>query len=98
MDLLTVETLDRPGDDDEVRALLPGLGPDRALLGGGTFLFVYCLGPIVGALAAGLAYHKLVIAPEPTDIRCSGKGAACLAVCAGAQINLLRSKRSSAPS
>ncbi len=39
MDLLTVETLDRPGDDDEVRALLPGLGPDRALLGGGTFLF-----------------------------------------------------------
>jgi CO/xanthine dehydrogenase FAD-binding subunit len=39
MDLLTVETLDRPGDDDEVRALLAGLGPDRALLGGGTFLF-----------------------------------------------------------
>jgi CO/xanthine dehydrogenase FAD-binding subunit len=39
MDLLTVETLDRPGGDDEVRALLPALGPDRALLGGGTWLF-----------------------------------------------------------
>ena len=39
MDLLTVETLDRPGGDDEVRALLPGLGADRALLGGGTWLF-----------------------------------------------------------
>jgi CO/xanthine dehydrogenase FAD-binding subunit len=39
MDLLTVETLDRPGGDDEVRALLPGLGTDRALLGGGTWLF-----------------------------------------------------------
>jgi CO/xanthine dehydrogenase FAD-binding subunit len=39
MDLLTVETLDRPADDDEVRALLPGLGGDRALLAGGTFLF-----------------------------------------------------------
>jgi CO/xanthine dehydrogenase FAD-binding subunit len=39
MDLLTVETLDRPGGDDEVRALLGRLGPDRALLGGGTWLF-----------------------------------------------------------
>src|SRR3954469_20606838 len=39
MDLLTVETLDRPGGDDEVRALLPGIGADRALLGGGTWLF-----------------------------------------------------------
>jgi CO/xanthine dehydrogenase FAD-binding subunit len=39
MDQLTVETLDRPRDDDELRALLPGLGPDRALLGGGTYLF-----------------------------------------------------------
>lgn len=39
MDLLTVETLDRPRDDDEVRALLPGLGTDRVLLGGGTWLF-----------------------------------------------------------
>ncbi|MCD2192435.1 FAD binding domain-containing protein [Actinomycetospora endophytica] len=39
MDLLTVEALERPRDDDEVRAALPGLGPDRALLGGGTFLF-----------------------------------------------------------
>ncbi|MDT7742444.1 MAG: hypothetical protein QOE59_1522 [Actinomycetota bacterium] len=39
MDLLTVETLDRPGGDDEVRALLPALGADRALLGGGTWLF-----------------------------------------------------------
>ncbi len=39
MDLLTVETLDRPDGDDEVRALLPGLGTDRALLGGGTWLF-----------------------------------------------------------
>jgi CO/xanthine dehydrogenase FAD-binding subunit len=39
MDLLTVETLDRPRGDDEVRALLPGLGTDRALLGGGTWLF-----------------------------------------------------------
>jgi CO/xanthine dehydrogenase FAD-binding subunit len=39
MDLLTVETLDRPGGDDEVRALLPALGTDRALLGGGTWLF-----------------------------------------------------------
>ncbi|NMO92592.1 FAD binding domain-containing protein [Actinomycetospora sp. TBRC 11914] len=39
MDQLTVETLDRPAGDDEVRALLPGLGPDRVLLGGGTFLF-----------------------------------------------------------
>ena len=39
MDLLTVETLDRPSGDDEVRALLPALGTDRALLGGGTWLF-----------------------------------------------------------
>ncbi|HEY2195008.1 MAG TPA: FAD binding domain-containing protein [Actinomycetospora sp.] len=39
MDLLTVEALDRPIGDDEVRALLPGLGPDRTLLGGGTWLF-----------------------------------------------------------
>jgi CO/xanthine dehydrogenase FAD-binding subunit len=39
MDLLTVETLERPAGDDEVRALLPGLGADRALLGGGTWLF-----------------------------------------------------------
>jgi CO/xanthine dehydrogenase FAD-binding subunit len=39
MDQLTVETLDRPRGDDEVRALLRGLGPDRALLGGGTYLF-----------------------------------------------------------
>jgi hypothetical protein len=39
MDLLTVETLDRPGGDDEVRALLPALGADRVLLGGGTWLF-----------------------------------------------------------
>ncbi|HEY2226087.1 FAD binding domain-containing protein [Actinomycetospora sp.] len=39
MDQLTVETLDRPRDDDALRALLPGLGPDRALLGGGTYLF-----------------------------------------------------------
>jgi CO/xanthine dehydrogenase FAD-binding subunit len=39
MDQLTVRTLERPTGDDEVRALLPGLGPDRVLLGGGTFLF-----------------------------------------------------------
>jgi CO/xanthine dehydrogenase FAD-binding subunit len=39
MDQLTVETLDRPRDDDELRALLPGLVADRALLGGGTYLF-----------------------------------------------------------
>jgi glycerol uptake facilitator protein len=31
--------------------------------GGGDFLLVYVLAPIVGALVAGLAYHNLVIAP-----------------------------------
>jgi glycerol uptake facilitator-like aquaporin len=36
--------------------------------GGGTFLFVYVAGPIVGALAAGLLYHKIVLAPEERPI------------------------------
>jgi MIP family channel proteins len=40
----------------------------NAFGGGGTFLYVYCLGPIVGALAAGLIYHHLVIAPETRPI------------------------------
>lgn len=50
------------------RSFGPALVAD-AFGGGGTFLFVYCLGPIIGALAAGLAYHHLVIAREvrPVD-------------------------------
>jgi aquaporin NIP len=32
--------------------------------GGGTFLFVYVLGPIVGALLAGVGYHALVLQPR----------------------------------
>ncbi|MDL5155563.1 FAD binding domain-containing protein [Actinomycetospora termitidis] len=39
MDLLTVGTFARPPDDLALRALQPTLGPDRALLGGGTWLF-----------------------------------------------------------
>jgi MIP family channel proteins len=49
------------------RAFGPALVGD-AFGGGGTFLFVYCLGPIVGALAAGLVYHWLVIAPETRPV------------------------------
>ncbi|GAA4852098.1 FAD binding domain-containing protein [Actinomycetospora corticicola] len=39
MDLLTVGTYARPADDDALRALQPSLGPDRAVLGGGSWLF-----------------------------------------------------------
>jgi MIP family channel proteins len=49
------------------RAFGPALVGD-AFGGGGTFLFVYVLGPIVGALAAGLVYHRIVIAPEERPI------------------------------
>jgi MIP family channel proteins len=44
------------------RAFGPALVGD-AFNGGGTFLFVYVLGPVVGALLAGIGYHALVIAP-----------------------------------
>jgi CO/xanthine dehydrogenase FAD-binding subunit len=39
MDLLTVGTYARPEDDAALRALQPSLGPDRAVLGGGSWLF-----------------------------------------------------------
>lgn len=39
MDLLTVETFARPTDSHGLRALQPTLGPERTLLGGGTWLF-----------------------------------------------------------
>ena len=49
------------------RAFGPAL-VGNAFGGGGTFLFVYVLGPIVGAIAAGMAYHHIVIAREGRPI------------------------------
>jgi glycerol uptake facilitator-like aquaporin len=55
-----------------------GLNPARsfgpALVGAafngfGTFLFVYVLGPIVGALLAGVGYHALVLQPRELPAR-----------------------------
>jgi MIP family channel proteins len=45
------------------RAFGPALVGD-AFNGGGTFLFVFVAGPLVGALAAGLIYHYLILAPQ----------------------------------
>jgi glycerol uptake facilitator protein len=45
------------------RAFGPALVGD-AFGGGGTFLFVYVLGPIAGALLAGVGYTALVIGPQ----------------------------------
>lgn len=49
------------------RAFGPALVGD-AFGGGGTFLLVYVLAPIVGALAAALIYHRVAIAPEERPI------------------------------
>jgi MIP family channel proteins len=49
------------------RAFGPTLVGD-AFHGGGKFLFVYVAGPIVGALAAAIAYHRVVLAPEERPI------------------------------
>jgi MIP family channel proteins len=48
------------------RAFGPALVGD-AFGGFGTFLFVYVLGPIVGAMLAGVGYHALVLAPQDRE-------------------------------
>jgi MIP family channel proteins len=48
------------------RSFGPALVGD-AFNGFGSFLFIYVLGPIVGALLAGVGYHALVLAPQDRE-------------------------------
>ncbi|WP_433800336.1 FAD binding domain-containing protein [Actinomycetospora sp. CA-084318] len=61
MDLLTVGTFARPTDDDALRTLQPTLGPDRTLLGGGTWLFSVPQPHLAGVVdLVGLGWEPLV--------------------------------------